>query len=384
MIAMYGKIRKCLNDVYNETHPACDEEILEYLELLKLVEHNVSTVVMLGTDYVSVGAVGKRLRTLVDNSKENIPIIIISESENLLAGKEPKNKNAVIIFSKSKKPDVLERVLADYVIKDVEALGTQVLPEQKEITSMEIFDEVIEKDKDILVIEPADLKEETTEKPVKERKAVKPIASKNNKASNSSVDKEVKKKGDTNSLDTNTKKPIKSAKTGFKNKQTKQTKENDTENSEENKLSKLKSLFSFGKKKPKKEVDKKEIDKKEPLVEDTSSENKDEPVEGKIAEVTEPVVEKKDSENKDETTPSVTEPLVEPTDSDVTPLAEDVVTEPLVDEPKEVKEEPPIQPLAEADKPVEVSEVIEDFVVNDGVSPTSPLVDEPKEIKKEI
>lgn len=106
MVAAYGKLRKYLTrSGNNQLSEKTGDDLLEILEADRLNDYNITSVSALATDYAAVGSVSRRFREIVE--KLNCPVIIIAETESLLASKKSSNPNVTILIEKSKKPDVL-------------------------------------------------------------------------------------------------------------------------------------------------------------------------------------------------------------------------------------------------------------------------------------
>lgn len=158
MIAGYGKIRRYLKNIYDnsELSELSGENLLDILQNGELLKNKITVFIVLATDYAAVGSESKLLREAMNSSTENVNFILIAETEALLATKKPTNKNIVVVIEKSKKADVLRKIIERYItvteleqnIEDVNSFKQEYIFQEdveqdsvKDITSVNILEQ---------------------------------------------------------------------------------------------------------------------------------------------------------------------------------------------------------------------------------------------------
>lgn len=158
MIAGYGKIRRYLKNIYDnsELSELSGEHLLDILQNGELLKNKITVFIVLATDYAAVGSESKLLREAMNSSTENVNFILIAETEALLATKKPTNKNIVVVIEKSKKADVLRKIIERYItvteleqnIEDVNSFKQEYIFQEdveqdsvKDITSVNILEQ---------------------------------------------------------------------------------------------------------------------------------------------------------------------------------------------------------------------------------------------------
>lgn len=158
MIAGYGKIRRYLKNIYDnsELSELSGEHLLDILQNGELLKNKITVFIVLATDYAAVGSESKLLREAMNSSTENVNFILIAETEALLATKKPTNKNIVVVIEKSKKADVLRKIIERYItvteleqnIEDVNSFKQESIFQEdveqdsvKDITSVDILEQ---------------------------------------------------------------------------------------------------------------------------------------------------------------------------------------------------------------------------------------------------
>lgn len=158
MIAGYGKIRRYLKNIYDnsELSELSGENLLDILQNGELLKNKITVFIVLATDYAAVGSESKLLREAINSSTENVNFILIAETEALLATKKPTNKNIVVVIEKSKKADVLRKIIERYItvteleqnIEDVNSFKQEYIFQEdveqdsvKDITSVNILEQ---------------------------------------------------------------------------------------------------------------------------------------------------------------------------------------------------------------------------------------------------
>ena len=139
VIAGYGKIKRHLKNIYDssELSELSGENLLDILQNGELLKNKITTFVALATDYAAVGQDSKLLREAMNQSSEKVNFVLIAETEALLATKAPTNKNIVVVIEKSKKAEVLKKIIDKHiaeVVQDVENNDSL----EEEISSEEI------------------------------------------------------------------------------------------------------------------------------------------------------------------------------------------------------------------------------------------------------
>lgn len=139
MIAGYGKIKRHLKNIYDssELSELSGENLLDILQNEELLKNKITTFVVLATDYAAVGQDSKLLREAMDQSSEKVNFVLIAETESLLASKAPTNKNIAVVIEKSKKSDVLKKIV-DRHIMDLIPNTKSEEPFESEISAEEV------------------------------------------------------------------------------------------------------------------------------------------------------------------------------------------------------------------------------------------------------
>lgn len=119
MIAGYGKIKRHLKNIYDgsELSELSGENLLDILQNGELLKNKITTFVVLATDYAAVGQDSKLLRDAMNQSTEKVNFVLIAETEALLASKAPTNENISVVIEKSKKSDVLKKIVDKHIME---------------------------------------------------------------------------------------------------------------------------------------------------------------------------------------------------------------------------------------------------------------------------
>ena len=83
----------------------------------ELLKNKITTFVVLATDYAAVGQESKLLRDAMNQSTEKVNFVLIAETEALLAAKTPTNENISVVIEKSKKSDVLKKIVDKHIME---------------------------------------------------------------------------------------------------------------------------------------------------------------------------------------------------------------------------------------------------------------------------